>query len=158
MIDFRISRCVFSSYRDRDWAWRCLERNTFSNICHHIHKSNLRLSLKALSLVRVSCFSVGIETRMISNDWYTSFLCSVGIIDYDRLASNPENNFGLFQHPMFYVLCFMYHSSLTKAKPEAVKSQTSKNTRLFKQIKMNLNQTTKNGKASTWRLDWHMLS
>ena len=131
--------------------------NTFSNICHHIHKSNLRLSLKALSLVRVSCFSVGIETRMISNDWYTSFLCSVGIIDYDGLASSQKRKCLVILRTILVfstIPCFVYHSLLTKAKPEAVKSQTSKNTRSFKQIKMNLNQTTKNGKASTWRLDW----
>ena len=94
---------------------------------------------------------------MISNDWYTSFLCSVGIIDYDGLASSQKRKCLVILRTILVfstIPCFVYHSLLTKAKPEAVKSQTSKNTRSFKQIKMNLNQTTKNGKASTWRLDW----
>ena len=127
--------------------------NTFSNVCHHIHMSNLvwkHLHWSVSSVFRS-------ESRMISNDWYTSFLRSVGILDYDRLASSQKRKCLVILTTilLFSIIpCFVYHSLLTKAKPEAVKSQTSKNTRSFKQIKMNLNQTTKNGKASTWRLDW----
>ena len=127
--------------------------NTFSNVCHHIHMSNLvwkHLHWSVSSVFRS-------ESRMISNDWYTSFLRSVGILDYDRLASSQKRKCLVILTTilLFSVIpCFMYHSFQTKAKPGAVKSQTSKITRSFK---MNLNQTTKNGKASTWRLDWGCL-
>ena len=60
--------------------------NTFSNVCHHIHMSNLvwkHLHWSVSSVFRS-------ESRMISNDWYTSFLRSVGILDYDRLASSQK--------------------------------------------------------------------
>ena len=155
LIDLRISRYIFYSYRDKAWAWRCLE-HFLKCLPSHTY---VQLGLKALTLVRVFSFSVGIETRMISNDWYTSFLCSVGIIDYDYdgLASSQKRKCLVILRTILVfstIPCFVYHSLLTKAKPEAVKSQTSKNTRSFKQIKMNLNQMTKNGKASTWRLDW----
>ena len=89
-------------------------------------------------------------------DISTSFLRSVGILDYDRLACSQKRKclVILTKILLFSVIpCFVYHSLLTKAKSEAVKSQTSKNTRSFKQIKMNLNQTTKNGKASTCNLE-----
>ena len=127
--------------------------NTFSNVCHHIHMSNLvwkHLHWSVSSVFRS-------ESRMISNDWYTSLLRSLGILDYDRLASSQKRKCLVILTTilLFSIIpCFVYHSLLTKAKSEAVKSQTSKNTRSFKQIKMNLNQTTKNGKASIWRLDW----
>ena len=121
--------------------------NTFSNVCHHIHMSNLvwkHLHWSVSSVFRS-------ESRMISNDWYTSFLRSVGILDYDRLACSQKRKCLVILTTilLFSVIpCFVYHSLLTKAKPEAVKSQTSKNTRSFKQIKMNL--TTKRPKTGTW--------
>ena len=83
-----------------------------------------------------------------------SFLSSVGIINYDGLASSQKRKCLVIPILLFSVIpCFVYFSLLTKAKPEA---ETSKITRSFNQIKMNIstNQTTKNGKASTWRLDW----
>ena len=86
-----------------------------------------------------------------ANDWYTSFLCSLGIIDYDGLASSQKRKCLVILRTILVfstIPCFVYHSLLTKAKPEAVKSQTSKNTRSFKQIKMNL--TTKRPKTGTW--------
>ena len=145
------SRYVFS-YRDRAWAWHCLE-HFLKCLPSHTYMSNLvwkHLHWSVSSVFRS-------ESRMISNDWYTSFLRSVGILDYDRLASSQKRKCLVILRTILVfstIPCFVYHSFLTKAKPEAVKSQTSKNTRSFKLIKMNLNQTTKNGKASTWRLDW----
>ena len=65
---------------------------------------------------------------MIFNDWYTSFLCFVGILDYDRLASSSQKQKCLVILTtilLFSIIpCFVYHSLLTNAKPEAVKSQT----------------------------------
>ena len=99
--------------------------NTFSNVCHHIHMSNLvwkHLHWSVSSVFRS-------ESRMISNDWYTSFLRSVGILDYDRLASSQKRKCLVILTTilLFSIIpCFVYHSLLTKAKPEAVKSQTNK--------------------------------
>ena len=121
--------------------------NTFSNVCHvwkHIGPC-------------LQFFGRNPGWSPMTDIWYTSFLRSVGILDYDRLARSQKRNCLVILTTilLFSIIpCFVYHSLLTKAKPEAVKSQTSKNTRSFKQIKMNLNQTTKNGKASIWRLDW----
>ena len=99
--------------------------NTFSNVCHHIHMSNLvwkHLHWSVSSVFRS-------ESRMISNDWYTSFLRSVGILDYDRLASSQKRKCLVILRTILVfstIPCFVYHSLLTKAKPEAVKSQTNK--------------------------------
>ena len=127
--------------------------NTFSNVCHHhIHMSKL---VWKLTLVRVFSFLVGIQDDL---QWLIYKFSSLrGDPYYDRLASSQKRKCLVILTTilLFSVIpCFVYHSLLTKAKPEAVKSQTSKNTRSFKRIKMNLNQTTINGNPSTWRLDW----
>ena len=51
------SRYIFSSYRDKAWAWHCLEhflKYLPSHTC-------VQLGLKALILIRVFSFSVGIQ-------------------------------------------------------------------------------------------------
>ena len=70
--------------------WQKIWNN--SHVCdsiihiHHIHMPNLvwKHSHWSVSSVFRS------ESRMISNDWYTSFLRSVGILDYERLACSQK--------------------------------------------------------------------
>ena len=122
MIDLRISRYILLysilivTRLGLDAVW-----NTFSNVCHHIHMSNLVWKHLHCSM------SFRSESRMISNDWYTSFLRSVGILDYDRLAISQKRLVILTTILLFSIIpCFVYHSVLTKAKPKGVKSQTNK--------------------------------
>ena len=111
---------IFYSYRDKAWAWRCLE-HFLKYLPSHTYY--VQLSLKALTLLHV--FSVGIQDDL---QWYTSFLRSVRIIDYDGLACRQKRKCLVILTTilLFSIIpCFVYHSLLTKAKPEAVKSQTN---------------------------------